>query len=1629
MAKSQIEGILESLVAAAADREEDAATAIFKSLLDIGRKKHTLVLDTCHLYLVKHSKLSRNHRVILLKLMENICKNHIEDVSNETAMKLISLGSAEMTQSSDVVPEWQTAASNLLSTLGLKYAKEVMQELLTKFQTGQLPHFFIVSTLGQLATSNVGEVVPLLKVVMARMLPMLGLAKLDNMQWVFSNAFARFCEAIIDYVADEQRAEASGINFQQFEGEVFSAYDTFFNVWLLSKDARLRLAVVEALGYAVHIISAEALNDQLPKLVPGVVQLYKKQSEHYYITQCLCMIMEASCKKECANFTVLLDNLLNLLHQQACAPVDFSSSMAVKNHNEVLRCFTVACKFHPQRVVSYLLTKLETNQDKIKGGTQEVFKHLMNSCDKELDDKKPLIVSGMKILLNEQSLKIRSTFGQVIITMALHHYLELEGGFSMIEFIVKQCAINPDDKLYAKQPPGDNVSPKTLKSMSANVLQIITTTMPHMHPVLWPNLLEFIGPVQYIEATPILCRCLAAIASKKRENQDDDYDIDFEDLVNLPKPARIVSSLIVLLGKPSVADRGEHILNCLQSMGPILQEELVDLWDVVIPKLLNYLNENAGCDTWDQKHWEDLILKFLSKSLDELSNEDWLLEFGNALGDKEYILRTYEQFPEEKGFLYKCLGVVMRKTTHKQFVHTNLEMMFATIRHSNQSEREGCAISSGFAASSHLDIVAEKLENVTKQDMVKKSKGFFGFGKDKTDADIERIKATVLLCYGYVCFHSPPNLITSRVEVSILRVINPHFSKVKDTIVKQNLIRTIDLIGRSVHPDHLKIPDFIFNGRSDLINHLLSYISAEPGTMPVLTETKSLAIRALTTLVKLEPYLTDADQYDILNVSTDAILPSPPLSPNTKRKDITITPEESNELTNKAIEDLTKLLIQISSRRYGSDNLESIFKHLDPWSRSSDSTERLRAMNCIVRLLEDYETNTREKEEARSLPLQVHIIGRLVPRCLDPELAIRQLAITAIQTTLKISSCIPGEEDQLVNALSLLKERAENDEASSLFSLCTDLSKVLCKKLHTEFLWPTMQVLLEGLVDYQGHSSSGACVVLNNFVKQRGSSLAEQVPDLIDGLHQQLPHVTNPQTRTGTLRCMRTLCHQYLQPVVTHLLNKPLPWDVELVSLWQVLTGDTQLMTNVIKHLLEVLVLTLPYQERSRTSATSGVASYQRTETPIPKAATQALAILFEGEECRDVSKELFSKIFSILLLRVGVSACIEGDKKNPTDPSVIAILAMRKLLEHTESEVMITFLDQQSAWSLLEKEDTYPHGCLHLARALSSQYPELILPIVEDLSSSLSSIYDPQRITVVAFYSELISTLNAETMSLAETIMNNLLGRQVDANYNVRMYCIRGLGNMADIKGTEVSKFSTTVLSAMLAGMDDREDPSELITMEAMNGLSRIFDRIDEGHVRPILINIALRIRPCFEKPTASVRAAAINLFGTLSRFGNGPSEGPFHEQIQTNFVSLLLHLNEGDPTVVMATKSSLQKLGPLIKSEKINNMFQKHLNPEDSILYADFLNDLCKLIVVDFTEKVNFYIMASVQFFKSMWPEVRGNAALFVGYMMGNLPKEKIGIVSKEHVCEALIHMLKDNSPLVRASTAEALSLLCDY
>ncbi len=72
--------------------------------------------------------------------------------------------------------------------------------------------------------------------------------------------------------------------------------------------------------------------------------------------------------------------------------------------------------------------------------------------------------------------------------------------------------------------------------------------------------------------------------------------------------------------------------------------------------------------------------------------------------------------------------------------------------------------------------------------------------------------------------------------------------------------------------------------------------------------------------------------------------------------------------------------------------------------------ERERSMKGFLVLMESYWKFSENDEPSRNLPLQGQILGRMIPRCSDPSLSIRQMAIDIIQMTLKIATCMPGED-------------------------------------------------------------------------------------------------------------------------------------------------------------------------------------------------------------------------------------------------------------------------------------------------------------------------------------------------------------------------------------------------------------------------------------------------------------------------------------------------------------------------------------------------------------------------------------------------------------------------------------------
>jgi hypothetical protein len=60
--------------------------------------------------------------------------------------------------------------------------------------------------------------------------------------------------------------------------------------------------------------------------------------------------------------------------------------------------------------------------------------------------------------------------------------------------------------------------------------------------------------------------------------------------VNIPKPSEMLVRLFILAGYPLRGrNRGEHVLSCMRALCSNIKEELVELWEMVLPKLLSYL--------------------------------------------------------------------------------------------------------------------------------------------------------------------------------------------------------------------------------------------------------------------------------------------------------------------------------------------------------------------------------------------------------------------------------------------------------------------------------------------------------------------------------------------------------------------------------------------------------------------------------------------------------------------------------------------------------------------------------------------------------------------------------------------------------------------------------------------------------------------------------------------------------------------------------------------------------------------------------------------------------------------------------------------------------------------------------
>uniref|UniRef100_A0A8B9FUM1 Maestro heat like repeat family member 1 n=1 Tax=Amazona collaria TaxID=241587 RepID=A0A8B9FUM1_9PSIT len=1530
-------GLATTLMDATTDKAPQVQEQIYAALCYVGEAEPEEVLRCCDEYLRQHDKLAYPHRVIILKAMETVVRNNIALLDKSTAKVVIFLASNEMTKSKEVIRDWQEAASSVLVAVGQRFINKVMEEVLTKFQPGILPHYFVLQTFANLSVSNVFGMVPFLNSILGTMLPMLGMAKQDHMKSVFCYALQRFSESIQEYLANLDKAPDPTVRKDTFSNDIFSAYEVLFSSWLQHREAKLRLAVVEAMGPMSHLLPGEKLEEQLPKLIPGILALYRKHAEAFSISKSLCQILEASVDIGSRSLDVQLDPLLGTLHPQICAPADPALPLTVKNHTEVLRCFTVlACSF-PDRVLAFLLPKLESSNERTRVGTLLIMRQIINSAPSQMEIKKPFILSSMKLPLQDSSDKVKRALVQVISAMAHHGYLEQPGGEAMVEFLVRQCALASE--LPKKQAPdAEDPASDSVQSISINTLLLLSTTVDRMSNVLWPYLLEFVTPIQFTNALTPLCRSLMYLAMKKEEEGESASLIRYDGNANLPSPYALTARLLVVSSQPHAgACRGAAALRLLHVLHGSVHPSLGPLWSKRVPLLVERIEENTE-QALSQKEWEEELLLFLQETLAAIADSAWI---GQFVVEMSRQLSSYNGFPMEKNFLYKCIGTTLGACSSKDLVQKQLQELLETARYHEEAEREGLASCFGLCAMSHLEEALSELEQFVRSDVFRRSGGLFSIFK---------------VCAGGCAAPAPTDAFpgcSGGADLLFFPLVQVLGIKVetKDLTLKLCLIRSICMISQAICKGG-KCGDFSFSHKAELVAQMVEFMKAEPqDTMR--TPVRQRAMITCTYLVypSSAPIPCRNDGAWPLPLSCSSPSPCSPL------------------------------------------------QHLGPWIKSSKDHERQRAVEISAALLDFYLSALNVSTVIPFYNLSV-LIALFSPRCSDSVPSVRLHAVDCVYCLLYIQLCYEGfardHRDEMVEGLKALKKGLEEPDFTVLFHACTSMAMVVGKRVPPDQLMSLLLALFEGLVDPDRNCSRAATVMINSLLKERGAVLQEKVPDIMSIIHSKLEEVDEEHIRKAAQQTVYILASQHKSVVVSSLLGSALPFDSHTCTMWRSLATEPALTSQILEQLLEKVNRDVPYKESKCFLLGSGS---ERIATPLPLAATCALYEIMSAPEAGPAVLGLYAPLFVTLLLRlscsVGVqlpkslqsrerrSSSSQGPAARSLQPCSSAVETLKAMLVRGGSEEVARAVDSAGAWDLMASPERHHDGIAVLAGAMARHAGPRLPLIVKNLVPTLSSVFDSQRITTTAFFAELLGSNVVNDLLLLETVLDGTAGRQKDPCTLVRVLVLRGLGNVAAGSPDKVRKHGAKLLASMVNGMDDKDDPHNLVALEAMSSLSKLLDHVEERDIQSMLLHIAIRIRPFFDSEQPRLRRSSIVLFGHLSRFSRGHCE-LFLEQILNGLVTLLLHLQDPQPDVVNACKFALRMCGPSMGCEGLRAMFRTHLREGRSLHYGEFINDVCKHLMQSFPEMLNRLILTNLFYFKSAWVDIRAAAPMFIGFLV---------------------------------------------
>ncbi|KAF6167742.1 hypothetical protein GIB67_017237 [Kingdonia uniflora] len=722
------------LVSSLADDSSLVKEASVSALKDIASLNPLLVLDCC--YAVSRGGRRRfSNMAGAFQVMAIAVRNiKARDVDPPFLAKLAKIATSEIISTKELNTDWQRAAASLLVAIGSHLPDPMMEEIFLHLSASHPGLPAMVQILADFASVEALQFTPRLKDVLSRVLPIFGSVR-DAQRAIFANAFKCWCQAVWQFRIDFP-------SHPLFDNDVMSylnsAFELLLRVWASSRDLKVRVSSVDALGQMVGLITRTQLKAAIPRLIPTILELYNKDQDIAFLATCsLHNVLSASLLSENGppllefeELTVILSTLLPVVSMHNDDKEHSVFSMELKTYNEIQHCFlTVGLVYH-EDLFTYLLSRCRLKEESYTFGALCVLKHLLPRLAEAWHAKRPALVEAVKLLLDEQNLSVSKALSELIVVMASHCYLSGPSGELFVEYLVRHCAISDEDlkglescteglaesstfpfHYKRSEVKIGAVGPTELRSICEKGLLLLTITIPEMEGILWPFLLKMITQKSYTGATSTVCRCISELY-RHRSSFTSSLLLEYKARADIPKPEELFARLVVLLRNPlSRGQLATQILTVLCYLAPLFPRNINLFWQDEIPKLKAYVSDTDDLkqNRSYQETWDDMIINFLAESLDVVGDAEWVISLGEAF-TIQYAL--YSPVDEHSALLHRCMGILLQKVDDRAYIHEKIDWMYKHANIAVPTNRLGLAKGMGLVAASHLDAVLEKLKDI-----------------------------------------------------------------------------------------------------------------------------------------------------------------------------------------------------------------------------------------------------------------------------------------------------------------------------------------------------------------------------------------------------------------------------------------------------------------------------------------------------------------------------------------------------------------------------------------------------------------------------------------------------------------------------------------------------------------------------------------------------------------------------------------------------------------------------------------------------------------------------------------------------------------------------------------------------